>query len=320
MGLPMPTRIIILIGLLFTLNCQPKQAGVEKGENHTVDLPLALMIEAEITGEILGLSLKAPGGLAGGGHGSIFLCDEGNNRVIRFDAELIARADTKGYGGGEGMLSRPAYCWLDNTLNLIVADPGNQRLVWFDRQLHYVDELSLIDEEDPLKYGEVASVGVTSFGELWVVDWEMGQVAIFDNTNKFDSFVGDFGYSGGELMRPEKIVADRHDGFWICDAGNGRLVHYDGYGNFQEQLTDEMIEYPISVALTEKGKWVLDGRTGQIIYFDNDHRRQFVTGPMLVGSSQMMKKPSDILLLSNSRLLISDTGNNRLLVCRIYYD
>lgn len=312
--------MIILIGMLFALSCQPKPAGEERSESQISNLPLALMIEAEITGEILGLKLKEPGGLAGGDHGSIFLCDEANNRIVRFDSELIPRSDTKGYGGGEGMLSRPAYAWLDNTLNLIVADPGNRRLVWFDRQLHYVDELSLIDDDDPLKYGEVSSVGVTSYGELWVVDWEMGRVAIIDNTGKFDSYIGDFGYSGGELMRPEKIVADNHNGFWVCDAGNGRIVHYDGYGNFQEQLKDELIEYPISVALDDAGKWVLDGRTGRVLYFDIENNRQFVTGPMLVGSNKPMKKPSDILLLSDNRLLISDTGNDRLLVCRIFYD
>lgn len=316
----MASRIIIFIGFLFVLGCQPKPGGHETAGGPMPDRPLGLMVQAEISGNILGLKLKSPGGLAGGNPGSIFLCDEGNNRVIRFDGELIARADTKGYGGSEGNLDRPAYAWLDNTLNLIVADPGNRRLVWFDRQLHYVDQLSLIDEEDPLKYGEVSSVGVTSYGELWVVDWENGRVAILDNTGQFDSYVGDFGYAGGELMRPEKIVADKHDGFWVCDAGNGRLAHYDGYGNFLAQIKDEMIEYPISVALATNGKWVLDGGTGRVVFFDNANRRQFVTGPMIVGSNLPLKKPSDIIILPDNRLLISDTGNNRLLVCRIFYD
>ena len=177
-----------------------------------------------------------------------------------------------------------------------------------------------MDEEDPLKYGEASSVATTDFGELWVVDWEQGKIAVFDNSGRFESFVGDFGYTGGQLNRPEKILSD-NDGFLVCDAGNSRLVQYDGYGNFSRQITNDLFQYPLAAARAgEDGWWVLDGETGQLFFLDSGWKSAFVTGPMLAGSNQPMKKPSDLVILSDGRLLISDSGNNRLLVCRSFVE
>jgi DNA-binding beta-propeller fold protein YncE len=160
---------------------------------------------------------------------------------------------------------------------------------------------------------------VTEYGALWVADRERDRVIVLDNQGRFESFIGDFGYTGGQLSSPEKVVAmPGGAGFVVCDAGNGRLVFYDGYGNFQSELAHEKFEYPIAAAAEPAGDlWVLDGVSGRLFFVDATATVLFETGPRLPGNDRALKGPSDIVRLADGRLLISDTGNNRLLVCRV---
>ncbi len=48
--------------------------------------------------------------------------------------------------------------------------------------------------------------------------------------------MGDFGYSGEQLTSPEKIIIDLQDNFVVCDAGAGRIVKYDMFGSFVEEV------------------------------------------------------------------------------------
>ena len=56
---------------------------------------------------------------------------------------------------------------------------------------------------------------------------------------QFDRFVGEFGYAGGGLSSPSKIVIDRHGGIWH-DVGNRRIAVYDEYGNYNRALEDRI--------------------------------------------------------------------------------
>jgi hypothetical protein len=66
--------------------------------------------------------------------------------------------------------------------------------------------------------------------------------------------------------------------------------------------------------------WLLDGATGKVYMFDDRGRKVFQTGPTLAGNGRALKEPSDMVILPDERLMISDSGNNRLLVCRILFE
>ncbi|HVP07691.1 MAG TPA: hypothetical protein VMS71_07610, partial [Candidatus Acidoferrum sp.] len=130
----------------------------------------------------------------------------------------------------------------------------------------------------------------------------------------------DFGYTGGQLTGPEKIVAYSKDTFYVCDAGNDRIVVYDSYGNYSRRMTDQSWKYPIALAFDGPNLfWLLDRETGTFSLYRTDgmHLRTF--GPQLMGSSESLLNPSDLVVLPGNRLLIADSGSNRLLLCRIIY-
>lgn len=301
-----------------TLGCSP--AANIREEKSAAAPPVAIVVLKEISGEILGDKLILPAGLASDFNGNIFVADVGNNRVIRFDHDLIPIDEIGGQGINEGLLDEPSFLHVDNGLNLIVAERGNRRLSRFDSRLNFVDVIFFDAFDDPTRFGFPSGVAVTDFGEIWVADHEKNRLVVFDNLGKFDRFAGDFGQSGGPLLRPEKIIIDDYGRILVCDAGNGRLMVYDEYGNFLHRIHVDGLEYPQAVATDGADLWLLDGHTGVLFYLDRGGHPLFRVGPAIAGSDKLLKQPSDIILLDDNRLLISDSGNNRLLLCRIIRD
>ncbi len=316
----LPHRLLVPALLLILVGCGGN-SGIRPGPESSIPKPVALLLDKEISGLILGQRLRQPAGVAVDNRGALYLCDAGNNRVIRFEPDLRSSREMGGYGSQPGLFDQPSFLVVDNNLNLLVSDAGNKRLARYNSKLNYVDEILLIDDEDPLKYGIASGVAVNEYGEVWMSDRENNRVVVFDNVGRFSRFIGEFGYSGGQLSSPGKIIYDNHDRFFVCDAGNSRIVVYDDYGNFSRQITNQAFDYPVAVTF-DKGHhlWILDGATGRLFYFSRNGRELMVTGPLLPGTNLPLRNPTDIAMLPDGRLVISDTGNNRVLVCRIVFE
>ena len=301
------------------VSCTKPDKGVLR-QDGSDPLPVALLVEREITGPILNSDLRRPFGLARDARGNIYLNDSGNDRLLRLKADLTADREIGGYGAQTGLLNRPTFVAVDNSLNLMVSDEGNRRVSRYNSQLAFVDALSFYDEDDPLKFGYPSGIAFTDYGEVWVADRDNNQIAIFNNVGKFDRFLGDYGYSGGQLSSPEKIARDERGNFIVCDAGNARVAVYDSYGNFAYETGLDGDSYPIAATADKTLLWVLDRRNSKVLCFDREGYLVFEVGPALPGGESSLKNPSDLIILSSGMLLISDTGNNRLVLCRIVYE
>jgi len=312
-----PQRLLVPVLLWLLSGCGGPPTIKQSPDTRSLR-PLMLLSERELSGQILGQRLRQPLGLAVDRRGALYLSDAGNNRIIRFEADFASHKEIGGYGSQPGLFDQPSFLVVDNDLNLIVSDAGNRRLARYNSRLNYVDEISLTDDEDPLKYGFASGVAVNEYGEVWMCDRENNRIAVFDNVGQFSRFIGEFGYSGGQLSNPEKIVYDSDEGFLVCDAGNSRIVVYDCFGNYARQIADEAFEYPVAVALdSAHNLWVLDSSTGRVFCFSKSGEKLLETGPHLPGTDRVLASPSDIAMLPDGRLVISDAGNHRVLICRI---
>lgn len=311
---------IFAAGLLFIAACsrRPQPAAEPPGKTQ---VPVGILIDQQIAGGIVGRTLMSPAGVAVDRQGVLYLVDAGNHRLIRFNPDLMPLRDAGGHGSQPGLLDRPGFAAIDSDLNILVSDAGNRRLCRYNSRLEFVEEISLQDEEDPLKFGLPSGLAITSFGEIWVADEQNNRLAVFDNIGRFDRFVGGFAYGGGELLAPQKLVAVDDQEFYVCDGGNGRIVVYDEYGNFEREVIDDELASPHGMALDPLGRlWVADQTTGRLHCFSRDGQKLLSFGPLLAGSDAPLRAPFDLAMLPDGRLAISDTGNHRLLICRILYE
>jgi|GEM_PF-516776 len=311
---------VLLLLMLLVVGCG-QSTKLETSEERISKCPTAVVLDTIISGRILGQPLRAPSGLAIDKRGNVYLTDTGNSRLIRFDRDLIIQQDIGGHGSAPGLFKDPVFVTVDNDLNLLITDFGNRRICRHNARLQYVDEIGFRDIDDPLKFGMPSGVAVTRYGETWVCDTENHRIAIFDNIGRFDRFVGEFGYSGGELNYPQKIVSVPGDRFYVCDAGNSRVVIYDEQGNFDGDILSYTFESPHALVVRPDGLiWVLDDRTGQLACVDPTGDVLLTAGPLIPGCDKPLSNPSDLAFLTDGRLLISDTGNDRLLVCLVMFE
>jgi sugar lactone lactonase YvrE len=304
--------LIALTGCGQPKNIQPEQITPEPTED-------VLLYESEISGTVLGQPLQSPRGIVAANDGSFILIDAEGNRLVSFDSADRPVRQAGGFGYGEGTFNNPTFGTWDSQLNLIVTDENNRRLVRVDLGLNFVEEILLTDDDDPMKFRYPSGVAVNSYGETWVADRDADRLLVLDNVGQFDRFVGDFGYSGGQLSSPEKVLIDERDNIIVCDAGNARLIWYDAYGNFEQELADESFVYPIACDLDEDRLWVLDRDAG-VICFNREGSFLFQSGRQILGDSQELREPSDIAVLDGERIIIADTGNRRLVICRVVSD
>ena len=304
--------------VLFTLvNCKKESRQEEISQSTVSPGMIFLVVEKVVSGMFFEQVFSEPFGLAQSSDGSIFVVDKGTNRVIKFNSEFEPQSQTGGYGLGTETFNSPTYVTIDNALNIYVSDENNRRVARLDLRLNYVDDVKFADEEDPFLFGYPSGIGVTSYGELWIGDRDKNRLCLFNNVGKFDRFVGDFGSREGQLSQPEKIAADPANRFYVCDAGHRRILIYDEYGNFMRKIESGEFDYPMSLAVDKDFFWILDGGTSSVLLADKNGQILKHFGHILLGERNGLNGPSDIILLEDGRLLISDTANHRLLVCRI---
>ncbi len=279
--------------------------------------PGAIVVDTIIDGALFGMPLRKPAGLFLDGNGSLIVCDAGNDRIVRFTSLLKPEIEAGGRGTAGGLFIDPIAGAPDGPLNIRIVDRGNRRICRLDSRLQYVDEIPFSDLDDPLKFGSPAGAAVDKSGQVWVSDKDNNRIAVFSLIGQFDKFVGEFGSSGGGLLNPGKIVVDTHGSYFVSDIGDKRILVFDEYGNYTRMVADPEMKEPSGIFVDASDRlWVIDRADGKIFVYSSRGGRLMATGSPIAGLTMPLKSPADLVVVGE-RLVISDSGNDRLVVCRI---
>lgn len=309
---------LLIVMLAWVVSCikEPIQTRVSPETRISLSAP-ELLVEREISGQFGTKPLTKPSGLAVDRRGFLFVSDQLSHRIIQLDTQYVFKREIGGYGSDDGHLSSPGKITIDNDLNLLVVDEGNHRVCRFDRQFNYSGEISIMSP-DSNGIAEPSGVAVTRAGKIWVTDRRNNRLSVSGINGVFEEFLGDFGSAGGSLTSPEAIALDNGGSLLICDEGNSRVVGYDQFGRYQSEIETEPIEKPFALTVDPDGLiWVLDRTTSKVGLFNSQGKLLSEYGPMLTGSGKPLNAPSDITVVGRNKLLIADSGNNRLLVISV---
>ncbi|MDD9819557.1 MAG: 6-bladed beta-propeller [Nitrospira sp.] len=177
-------------------------------------------------------------GLAIDRQGSLFVVDNGNNRVQKFDANGNFILLWGNFGTANGNFNNPTGIACDGKGDVYVCDTNNHRVQKFDGKLgHYL-----------MKFGGRGN-GEGQFNAPWdiAVDRVRGYIYVVDSANfrvqKFDTdgeFVmqwGSFGNQDGQFYFARGIAVDQQDGMvYVIDMGNHRVQKFDTSTNVLPQL------------------------------------------------------------------------------------
>lgn len=308
-----PYCLLITVAVLSGCKKSVRSAAEEKPVVEIV----GLLPSDKIEGTILGLKLTAPNGVESDTEGNLYVLDAGNNRLIKFDPTLTPIRDAGGFGGAEGLLNSPGFISMGNNLNLYVTDTENRRISIYDRRLNYVDMVDLFDPDDPSKFGLPAAAAINKYGELWVADREKGRLAVFNNYDNFDRFIGDEGNYTGLFLEPRAVVFGPSEKVAVTDTRTSKICLFDIFGLYRDEFGDNILIHPSGAAFDRYGNlWVADAGLSAVLCFDAFNRLLFRQES--IGDSEYdFDAVSDLAILPDDKIAVCDTGNNRILIYKI---
>ena len=150
---------------------------------------------------------RSPAAIAVDHRGDLLVADTGNHRVVILDSVGRVLGEYGGYGWDEGQFDGPSDLSIYAGFFTYVLDRGNRRVVRFDVDGLYVDEI--VSEGEA---GSPVAIAVGRSGELLLVDEDSQSVLLRSQFDEQLEPFGRFGAVEGGLVRPTAIdVGPRRD-------------------------------------------------------------------------------------------------------------
>jgi sugar lactone lactonase YvrE len=259
-----------------------------------------------------------PGGDAVDAKGNLWVADENNKRVEKFNEKGEYLSSFGSAGSGNGQFSRPTDVAVDPKGNLWVSDAGNNRIEEFNEKGEFLKAIGTYGTGN-LQFSAPESLTVDAKGNVWVGDTYNHRVQELNEKGEFVRVFGTYGTGTGQIVESTGIAVDAAGNVWVADWGNNKVLEFTETGTFVRQFgtsgtANGQFKQPDVIEIDAKGDvWVGDQNNERIQEFNlsGEYLGQFGTAG--TGNGQFnFGYPMGIAADPQGRLWISDTGNNRI--------
>ena len=258
-----------------------------------------------------------PAGLAVGPEGEIWVVDQGNDRVQKFDAsgEFLSQFGSSGSGPGE--FGRPTDVAIDASGNLWVTDANNDRIEKFDSEGEFIKSVGSSGSGTG-HFDGPEGIAADAEGHIWVGDTYQGRVQEFSEAGEFIRVVGSYGSGEGQLGEPVALDIGPGGNIWVADWQFNRVAVFDNTGEFQFQFGSSgsgsgQFAHPDAIDVDPEGSaWVGDEGNDRVEQFSETGEYLGTIGSSGSGAGQFQfGYPFGIATDSSSHLFVSDANNDR---------
>lgn len=225
-------------------------------------------------------------GLCADQQGSLFVVDNGNNRVQKFDNAGNFIILWGSFGSANANFHNPTGIACDGKGDVWVVDTNNHRVQKFDGKLGgYMMKFGSRGNGEG-QFNAPWGIAVDRVrGYIYVVDSANFRVQKFDMSGEFIMAWGSFGNGDGQFYFPRGVAVDQEDGtVYVVDMGNHRIQKFDTSTNVLPQL------------LT---KWGGSSAAGH-------------ASSALAQEAGQLRSPWGIIVDGAGHVYVTDTGNHRI--------
>jgi DNA-binding beta-propeller fold protein YncE len=263
-----------------------------------------------------GGQFSKPRGIAVDSKGNIYVADQGNARIQKFDADGKFVSTFGTLGEAEGQFKEPNGVAVDPSGNVYVLDALNHKLVKFSADGKFVSEWK--GPADNNLYGP-RDLAIGPNKQIYIVDQGRGRVVRFDPANQSSTEFGTLGSAEGQFHESTGItIADNF--VVVADGGNNRIEVFDLDGKFVRQWSVPMWQsdkdpwhYPDVVYDAQAKKlYATCGWTNEVLAYDMDGN--LVEGGFKPEGADAFSNPSSIVISEvdkKRRVLVLNTEGNR---------
>lgn len=163
--------------------------------------------------------------------GSVYVVDQVNNRIQKFDSSGNFILAWGCRGSRNGQFSEPHGITVDSADNIYVSERRNHRIQKFDSSGKFLMAIGSSGEHSQ-RVTDPTGVAVDSHGNVYVVCSFNHQIMKFDPSGKLITAWGSYGEGNGQFEGPNSIAIDSLDNLYISDYANNRVQKFDSSGNF----------------------------------------------------------------------------------------
>ena len=273
--------------------------------------------------------LRFPYGIARDASGSIYVSDQNNHRIMRWDAAAAdgVKIVGAGPGGAANQLRQPMGIAVDAQGYVYVADRNNHRVMRYaPGSANGVvvaggqgqgSALNQLNRPEDVAIGSDGSVYVVDQNNHRVMKWLPGA-----QSGILVAGDGRLGAARFRLNQPSGIALDANDNMYIADRKNHRIMRWNagdvrgtlvaggqGEGTGLNQLND-----PVAVAVDAQGAlYIADMENHRVMLWQPGANQ----GVQLAGSQgfgtqwHQLNMPSDLVIDGIGRLWVCDNQNHR---------
>ena len=117
----------------------------------------------------------------------------------------------------------------------------------------------ILQENSEILISSIKDVDVDSKENIWIIDWDGGQLVKYDKYGKNSLLIAKKGKGPGELYRPESIFIDNSDHVYVANILD-RISMFDGNGKFINAFVPTDGHRPTTCIAAFKAKIILGGR------------------------------------------------------------
>ena len=257
-----------------------------------------------------------PEGLVMDGSGTLFVVDQGNNRIQGFDRNGTFMQKWGTSGSGEGEFDVPRDIGADGEGNFYVTDTWNARIQQFDSTGSFVSEWGSYGSGDG-QFTYLYGVAVDTAGDVYVTDAD--QIQKFSRDGTFITKWGTSGTGDGQFNSAMGIAADSGGNVYVVDWGNNRVQKFDSNGTFITKWGapgsgDGAFSGPKGIAVDDANNvYVADAKNHRIQIFATNGTYLAQIGAF--GSDEgQFNEPFDVQVDSTGNVYVSDARNHRIQV------
>ncbi|HET9164310.1 MAG TPA: DUF6531 domain-containing protein [Solirubrobacterales bacterium] len=264
-----------------------------------------------------------PAGIAVDTSGNLWVADENNHRVEKFNAAGEYLSSFGSSGTGNGQFGRPTDVAIAANGNLWVTDASNNRLEEFSPSGEFLKAFGSSGTGNG-QFSGPECLAIDSQGNIWVGDTYHGRLQEFNEAGEFIKVVSSRGSAEGQMIEPTGIATAPDGSVWVADWGNQRVEVFTESGGFIRQFGAEgtgnaQFKRPDVVEVDAKGDvWIGDQNNERVQEFtqSGEYVGQFGTAGSGAGQFSF-GWPMGITSDAQGHLWVSDTGNNRVQEWRV---
>jgi RHS repeat-associated protein len=258
-----------------------------------------------------------PAGIAIDSAGNLWVADENNHRLQKFNAAGEFLKAFGSLGSGNGQFGRPTDVAIDAKGNIWATDASNNRVEEFNEKGEYVSKFGTLGSGNG-QFNGPEGIAIDAKGNIWVADTYNARLQEFNEKGEFIKVVGSKGTGQGQLVEPTGIAIGPGGNVWVADWANNRVEEFSESGSFIRQFGTEgtangQFKRPDVIEVEANGNVLVGDQNNERIQEFNQSG-EFVTkfGSAGSGAGQFsFGYPMGIAADGKGDVWVSDTGNNR---------